>query len=235
MVTVNDATEILKVRRMLGDAGEKVSMMVADELVQSTSATTIFTRYGKIFSVSGVWLSTDPDHAATEYYGDTGAFNVYTRELTLKTSLPGANTWVLVNYTYFRGLPDEVVDELITGAKTYVSSYTNRTYNWTTDTGHDTMTAISAMTYRAAIGCLFYQVAADILQKGWNFKIEEFSIETKTWGGGMPVGDLVIAWQKHVDEHISILGRYWYWAAPSSAYLGRKAHGYRMDREGRIS
>lgn len=233
-MSVNDASEILKVRRMLGDAGEKVSMMIQNELVQSTSALTIFTRYGPIHSVNGVWVSTDPDHEGTDYYG-TGTFNSYTRELTLQTGLPGVNTQVLINYTYFKGLPDEAVDELVTGAKTYVERYTNRTYNWTTDTDHDTVTAISAMTYRAAIGCLLYQVAADILQKGWNFAIEEFRIETKTWGGGMPVGDLVIAWQKHVDEHISILGRYWYYAAPSSRYLGRKAHGYRMDREGNIS
>ena len=233
-MSVNDASEILKVRRMLGDAGEKVSMMVENDLVQSTSASTVFTKYGPVHSVNGVWVSTDPDHEGTNYYG-TGTFNSYTREITLQFSLPSINAWVLINYTYFKGLPDEVVDELITGAKTYVERYTNRAYNWATDTDHDTVTAISAMTYRAAIGCLFYQVAADILQKGWNFRIEEFSIETKTWGGGMPVGDLVIAWQKHVDEHISILGRYWYYAAPSSRYLGRKAHGYRMNDRGEIS
>lgn len=234
MTTVNDASEIMKVRRMLGDAGEKVSMMIQNELVQSTSASTVFTRYGPIFDVSGVWVSVDPDHEGTDYYG-TGSFNSYTREITLQNSLPGVNTLVLINYTYFKGLPDEAVDELITGAKTYVERYTNRTYNWTTDTDHDTVVAISAMLYRTAIGCLLYQVAADILQKGWNFAIEEFRIETKTWGGGMPVGDLLIGWQKHVDEHINILGRYWYYAAPSSSYLGRTAHGYRMDDQGRIS
>jgi len=231
----NTAVEILKVRQMLGDAGELIPVMLQDELRASSDKTTVFTRYGQILSVSGVWLSTDPDHEGTEYYG-TGSFTIYTRKITLQTDLPTVNEDVLINYTYQKGLPDEVVDNQVTYAKAYVQYRTNYTFDWAAATPDvETQAAIAAMIYRAAQGCLMYQYAPDILQKGFNFRIEEFSVESKTWAGSMGIRDLLTLWSKHVDEHIAILGDYGYYAAPSSAHYGRNIHGYYMDRDGKVS
>jgi hypothetical protein len=231
----NTAAEILKVRQMLGDAAELLAVTLESELRTSASTTIVYTRYGQIMNVHGVWLATDPDHVGTEYYG-AGSFNAYTREITLETSLPATNTDVLINYTYHKGLPDGVIDVQITFAKAYISSYTNFSFDWTAASPDvETTVAISAMTYRAAQGCLIYQFAPDVLQKGFNFRIEEFSIESKTWAGGMGIGDLLELWTKHLNDHLAVLGEYGYYSAPSTTSYGRTVHGYKMDNKGDVS
>ena len=50
-------------------------------------------------AIEGVWLTTDPTHAGTNYYTG-GSYNPTTREISLGAALPGAQTQVLVNYTY---------------------------------------------------------------------------------------------------------------------------------------
>ena len=76
MALVNTASELLGVRRMLADAGGMRAITIPNELILSESSTTLFPKYTQIYSVSGVWLATDPNHGSTNYYtGANGAFN----------------------------------------------------------------------------------------------------------------------------------------------------------------
>lgn len=223
---------------MLADAGGMRAITIVNELSVSASATVVFPKYTQIYSVSGVWLSTDPDHLSTNYYtGDNGEFNTYTGVITLHTALPSENVDVLLNYTHFKGLSDEVVDDQITDAKRYIEYRTNVEWDWTLTTTREIQIAWSGAKYRAAEACLMYQFAPDVLQMGFNFSIEEFRVESKTWAGSMGIQDLMMLWNKHVDEQIAQLGEYWAYKATSTAGSteGRRYHAYKMDSEGKVS
>lgn len=237
LVTVNTAAEILSVRRVLGDAGGMRTITRVNELRISESIGVVFPKYTQIFSVSGVWLSTDADHTSTNYYsGENADFNPYTGMITLDPELPAANSDVLVNYTYFKGLSDAVIDDQVTDAKRYIEFRTDTEFAWTLTTDRDIQIALSGMKMRAAQAGLMYQYAPDILQMGFNFSIEEFRVESKTWAGSMGIQDLLALWNKHVDEQIAQLGEYWYFKATSTAgsTKGRQQHGYTMDSEGKV-
>jgi hypothetical protein len=227
---------------MLGDAAEMNTVTIVDELRTSENASMVNTRYKQVKSVTGVWLSTDPDHASTEYYtGANGAFDIYTGEVTLHTPLPGPSMNVLINYTYFKGLPPEVIDEMVTNAKQYVSWYANEDFDFTLATDRVKI-AIAAMTWRAATGALIYMYAPDIMQKGYNWSLAEFKVESKTWAGSMGIQDLLMLWNKETDGYLAMLGKYEYFVIVSTAdarepryrSAGRQYHGYRMDRDGKV-
>jgi len=242
LALVNTDAEILRVRRMLGDAAEMNTITIVNELRTSENASTVNTRYKQIKSVSGVWLSTDPDHSSTEYYAGTGeGFDIYTGEITLHTSLPGPSVNVLINYTYYKGLPEEVVDEMVSNAKQYICWYTNWEFDWTL-TDNRTKIAIAAMTWRAATGSLIYMYAPDIMQKGYNWALGEFKVESKTWAGSMGIQDLLMLWDSEVNKYLAMLGKYEYFVVASSAdqlepyyrSAGRGYHGYRIDEKGDV-
>jgi len=239
----NTAAEILNVRRMLGDAAEMNTITVVNELRTSETASIVNTRYKQIKSVTGVWLATDPDHTGTNYYtGVNEGFDIYTGEITLHTPLPSPSTNVLINYTYYKGLPDEVIDDHINNAKEYVQWYTNEEFDWTDTTSARVKIARAAMTWRAATGALIYMYAPDIMQKGYNWALAEFRVESKTWAGSMGIQDLLALWNEEVNKYLAMLGKYEYFVVASSAdskepyyrSAGRQYHGYRMDDNGDV-
>lgn len=242
--TVNTAAEITRVRLMLGDAAEMKAITIVNELRISESTDLVNAKYGQIKSVSGVWAATDPTHAGTNYYsgGEGGSFNTYTTEITLGTSLPGENTNVLINYTYFKGLSDAVADQHVTNAKAFIEIQTSETFDWV-NAGSDRRDnlAIAAMTYRAAVGALIYQFAPDVLQKGFNWKLAEFSVESKTWAGSMGIRDLMDTMNNEVNIYLSLLGVYQPFDIPATGDWrnkyrtpGRNFHGYKMDVDGDV-
>jgi len=227
---------------MLGDAAEMNTVTIIDELRTSETASLVNTRYKQVKSVTGVWLATDPDHTGTDYYtGVSAAFDIYTGEITLHTSLANPSTNVLINYTYYKGLPPEVIDEMVSNAKLYIQWYTNETFTWT-NTDDRTNIANAAMIWRAATGALIYMYAPDIMQKGYNWSLAEFKVESKTWAGSMGIQDLLMMWTDEVNKYLSMLGKYEYFVVASSAdprepYYrtgGRGYHGYRMDDKGDV-
>lgn len=239
----NTAAEILNVRRMLGDAAEMNTVTIVDELRTSETASLVNSRYKQVKSVTGVWLATDPDHTGTDYYtGAAADFDIYTGEITLHTSLANPSTNVLITYTYYKGLPEEVIDDHINNAKQYIQWYTNQEFDWTDTTDNRTKIAIAAMTWRAATGALIYMYAPDIMQKGYNWSLAEFKVESKTWAGSMGIQDLLMLWNDEVNKYLAMLGRYMDFVVASSAdpreprtrTAGRQYHGYRMDERGDV-
>ena len=226
---------------MLGDAGEQKAVVIVNELRTASDVDKVFANYTQIESVTGIWPTTDPDHEGLNYYTG-GSFDAYTAEITPGTDLPGADVNVLITYTTFKGLPDVVVDQMVTNAKTYVENYTSETFDWTNaDNNSRTNLAIAAMGWRAATGALIYQYAPDILQKGYNFKIAEFSVESKTWAGSMGIRDLLDTWNREVQLYLGMLGRYMEFIIPQTGdwrddyrALGRDHQGYKMDSDGEV-
>lgn len=245
MALENTEDEIMDVRRVLGEAGTSEAVAVVDELNTSTDTTTVFAKNNQIHSVAGVWLATDPDHTGTNFYDETddAEFNPYTSKITLSDALPDDMTDVLISYTFYKGLSDTVIDRMITNAKRYVEHYTGKDIDWTETSDEEVQLAQAAMTYRAATAALIYQYAPDILQKGFNFSIAEFRVESKTWAGGMGLRDLLDTWNQEVNRYLAILGVNMDFYIPctqkssriASRRRGRTYHGYQMDRNGDVS
>lgn len=230
-LSTSTPTEIMLVRKRLGDAGTLIAETIIDEEAIATNADTIFTMYQMLFEVNGVWLRDDTEHTGTNYFSGVDAkFDTYTGQLTLHTSLPSENEEVLISYTYYRGLHDEFIDEFLTEGKLYVRKYTGHDYDWTQafleTPDEETKIAMLAAASLAASRCLEALAASDILQLGFNFRLGDLEIENMVRGGGFQVQAHIDMLKGDVDRWLKILGRSMYFAAGSTKGYGRDAWGY---------
>jgi hypothetical protein len=92
----------LKQRNALLNFKYRDDLKVIDEQNTSTDTThvTLINTAATGITIDGVWLLSDPTHAGTDYYAGGGSYNATTRVVTLHSALPGANTDVLINYSY---------------------------------------------------------------------------------------------------------------------------------------
>ena len=235
-VATSTATEILMVRRKLGDAGVEITETMTDEEAISESTTVVFPVERMLYSVSSVYLASDPTHAGTEYFGTTGTFDTYTGAITLETALPDDNTQVLVSYTMTRGLSDDTIDMLIDEAKLYVEDYTKETFDWSQGVGVDrvTRTAVAlnaAITYATMRG-LEAIATGDIVQLGYEFRFGDLEVNNQVTGG-FHVQAHIDLLKSDVDRMLSILGRKMTFVMRSTKSLGRDAWGYKRSQSGR--
>jgi len=228
-MVINTLAEILSVRNLLSDAGVQMTEVIYNELRRSSLIDTVFVRT-QLHSVTGVYLSTDSGHTGTNYYSGAATFNIYTGELTLDNNLPDPNTRVLCCYTFFKGLTADVIDQHIVFAKGYINDYAGETFDWTDTTTERTQIAKAAMTVKAAMISLAFMIAPEIIQKGYNFRLEELSVESKTWAGSMGLRDMLDMWNKMLQEHLNVLGM-------DLKFEDNIAYdfAYRMDNEGNVT
>jgi hypothetical protein len=224
------------VRDRLGDAGVLITETVIDEEAISTNADTVFPAERLLYEINGVWLSTDTTHAATNYYdGVNGEFDTYTGKIVLNTSLPGDNTSVLLNYTFMRGLPNNVIDQFIVEAKLYVKKYTRKDYIWADGLGADpdeeTQIALLAACSLAAMRCLEAIATGDILQFGYQFRLGDLQVESMT-SGGFHVQAHIDFLKSDVERKLAMLGRSMHFVARTTKRWGRGAHGYKRHTGG---
>ena len=236
-VSTSTSSEILMVRDRLGDAGVLITETVIDEEAISTDIDTVFPAERLIYDINGVWLSSDTTHASTNYY-DGGSFDPYTGQITLNTSLPADNTDVLLNYTFMRGLPDNVIDQFLVEAKLYVKRYTRKDFDWSLGLGADpdeeTQIALLAATSIAAMRCLEAIATGDILQFGYQFRLGDLSVESMT-SGGFHVQAHIDFLKGDVERKLAILGRAMHFVARTTRRWGRDAHGYKRQAGGKRS
>ena len=92
----------MKQRNALLNFKYRDDLTIIDEQNTSTDTThvTLINTAATGITITGVWLLTDPTHAATNYYSGGSSYNATTRVITLASALPGANTSVLINYSY---------------------------------------------------------------------------------------------------------------------------------------
>jgi len=235
-VASSTAAEITMVRDKLGDAGVQITETIIDEEAISESKNVVFPAERMIYSVTSVYLASDPTHAGTEYYGDTGSFDQYTGAITLKTALPDDNTQVLINYTMMRGIPDTVIDWFLDEAKLYVSDYTKETYTWSDGLGIDpdirTRVALLASISYAAMQCLESIATGDIIQLGYEFRFGDLEVNNQVTGG-FHVQAHIDLLKSDIERKLSILGRKMTFVMRSTKALGRGAWGYKRSASGR--
>lgn len=235
-VASSTAAEITMVRDKLGDAGIQVTETITDEEAISESTTVVFPAERMIYSVTSVYLASDPTHASTEYYGATGSFDSYTGAITLETALPGDNTPVLINYTMMRGLPDTVIDWFLDEAKLYIEDYTKQTFTWSDGLGVDpdirTRVALYAAISYAGMRCLESIATGDIVQLGYEFKFGDLEVNNQVTGG-FHVQAHIDLLKDDVNRKLAILGRKMTFVMRSTKQYGRGAWGYKRSSSGR--
>jgi len=225
------ASEIKLVRDKLGDAGNLVAETIIDEEGIASTDTTVFTMYQMIYEVNGVWLKSDTGHTGTNYYvGDNGTFDAHTGMITLHTALPTDNEEVIISYTYFKGLHDDVISQFLTEAKMFIKKYTRKTYDWTLafadPPDEETQIATWAAASLAAKRCLEALASGDILQLGFNFRLGDLEIENMVRGGGFQVQAHIDMLNEDVNRKLSMLGRGMYFSTASTTSYGRDYWGY---------
>lgn len=226
------AAEIKLVRDKLGDAGNLIAETIIDEEAIASNTTTVFTMYHMIYEVNGVWLLTDIGHTGTNYFdGDNGTFDTHTGMITLHTILPSDNENVLISYTYFKGLHDDVITQFLTEAKMFVKKYTRKSYDWTLafadPPDEETQIALWTATALAAKRCLEALAAGDILQLGFNFRLGDLEIENMVRGGGFQVQAHIDMLNEDVNNKLAMLGRGMYFSTSSTKLFGRDHWGYK--------
>ena len=228
------AAEIKLVRDRLGDAGTLIAETIIDEEAIATDTTTVFTMYQMIYEVTGVWLRTDIGHTGTNYYeGANGGFNEHTGLITLHTTLPSDNEEVLISYTYFKGLHDDVISQFLTEAKMFVKRYTRKDYDWTLafadPADEETQVALWAAAALAAKRCLEALAAGDILQLGFNFRLGDLEVENMVRGGGFQVQAHIDMLTNDINAKLAMLGRGMYFSARTTQTYGRDYWGYKRS------
>lgn len=236
MTLDNDLAEIKIVRDKMLDAGTLIAEPIVNEQTISSSVDTVFTMYTMVYEVNGVWLRDDTEHTGTNYYEPDGTYDKYTGMITLGTSLPDPNTEVLISYTYFKGLHDEVIDQFLKESKYFVESYTGKDYDWTQGYGSDpdpeVERALLAAASVAAKRCIQALSSGSILQMGANMRLGDFELESMVRGGGFHVQAMIDLLNEEINQKLAMLGRKMYYNAQSTKSYGRDYWGYKRRGSG---
>jgi len=196
---------IERVRALLGEAGEEKISLIVNEVQTSANNSTVYTDFRRISDVTGVWLASDTSHTGTNYYTG-GGYDSMKGKIYLGTALPSENEDVIITYSFHEGIPDSTIDQLLLDSQkwvigrtdlefTYGSVFTVREYNLE-------MFAIS----RCICMCVLVINGANAAQMGYNFRLEEFEIQTKLWGEGMIAGELFKQYYNMFLSYMSIIG-----------------------------
>jgi len=172
------------IRDLLGDGGELRVNTVPDELLAPATLTTVYVPRQRITSVDGVWLATDTDHSGTNYYTG-GGFDANSGKIWLGTPLTTTGEYVRVSYTWESGVNDDAIWQHLYGARNFTINWTGIEFTFGNCTTYREKGAESMSIAGAIIGCVLTMNGANVAQLGYNFRLDEFEIQSKLWGEGM--------------------------------------------------
>jgi len=199
IVIIEDTSDTGQVRNMLTQAGRMTTQVRPDDLFwvfQGAGAPTVYTDYADIVDVQGIWLADDITHSGTNYVSGS---TVYPKQgkIEVGQSLPQGTEEVLVTYAARDGLSDGEIDININMAKQWMT-----TELWVASldfSGSSTFSVMAKYTLYAlsSYWCILALNNANAIQAGFNYRFEDFEIQTKLWGEGM-IAETLLAnyWQR---------------------------------------
>lgn len=193
-------------RKLLGEAGEEAVLTVSNELRIPSSLTTVYASRRRLRSVEGVWLITDEDHTGTNYFTG-GGFDADSGRIWLGTALATTNAYVYVSYTWESGINDDTIHHHLWSGRVYTVNFTGIDFDYGDAVGNRQQGAEAMSVAVAMIGCILTINGANVAQMGYNFRIDEFEIQTKLWGEGMIAEALFNLYLKEVEKWIMALGK----------------------------
>jgi|GEM_PF-6310462 len=175
--------EINTIRGLLNELGRVQNVVEYDEFTVVASNNKIYLEFQNVIDVVGVWLATDNDKSGTNYYTG-GSVDYNSGVITLGTPL-APNTEVVVTYVRSNGLTDEVIDVQFETAKAFINHVMCHEYEFD-DPQTDLDKFAKKVAYNlAAFYCMLTLNMGNAVQTGFNYKLEEFEVQTKLWGEGM--------------------------------------------------
>jgi len=203
------------IRAELGDAATLTRVVQLEEVGyvvgQVDGTFTVAVRNKNVKQIIGVWLYTDTNFTGTNYYvgsGGTiedpnGSFDAKSGLVTLSdVDVIDTKTKVVTAYEWEEGISDADVDLIYTRAQMQIKAHVNdftisfsggSKYQWAAE-------AVAKFVVLLALN------GSSVIQQGYNFRIEELSIETKAWGEGMIAQFLLTQYAQEVEEAKRLLG-----------------------------
>ena len=193
-------------RELLTEAGELHILKVIDETVNPATLSVLYTSRRRLTGVEGVWLLTDDTHSGTNYYTG-GGFDADSGKIWLGTPLTSLINRVRVSYTWESGITDGAINWHLWASRNYTISYTGIDFSYGAETTTVGLGAEGMSFSRAMIGCILSVNGANVAQMGYNFRIDEFEIQTKLWGEGMIAEALFTQYRMQYEEWKMALGK----------------------------
>lgn len=197
--------DVTAIRKILGEIGRQQHLTEEDEILLVANSDTVYADYQDLIDVIGVYLSSDPTHAGTNYYTG-GSFDYKDGIITLGTTLP-PHTEVIVSYVRKHGLTDAEIDVHYEGAKLFLAyKMVYFDYEWDNPTEDLDKLAIYTAYNVAVYYCIITLNMGNLVMSGFNYRMEEFEIQTKLWGEGMIAQELFGMVRMRVIDLMEVLG-----------------------------
>lgn len=198
-------TMLPQIRHLLDEAGELRVMTVKDEMADPSTALSLYTARKRVKEVYGVWTLSDDEHTGTNYYTG-GGFNTVSGRIWLGTPLVDMNT-VRIDYAWESGIDDDAINWHLTTSKIFVTGYTGIEFDYGKAITDLQKQAEGMALARIIIGCVLTINGANVAQMGYNFRLDEFEIQTKLWGEGMIAEALFAQYSNMYNEWKLAIGK----------------------------
>lgn len=195
-----------EIRDVLGDGGELRLQAIADELVQPASLNVLHATRQRVVDVDGVWAFADEDHSSTNYYTG-GGFDPNSGKIWLGTALASTLTYVRVSYTWESGVSNDAIYKHLHNSRMFVLNYTGISFDYGKTTTNLQGGAEAMAIASAILASILTANGANVVQMGYNFRLDEFEIQTKLWGEGMIAEALFNVYIREVEKWKQALGK----------------------------
>jgi len=175
--------EIKNIRGLLNEIGNLQNTVEYDEYTVVASNDRIYLEFQGVIDVIGVWLASDIDKTGTNYFTG-GSIDDVSGIITLGTSLQ-PNTEVVVTYVRQTGITDDLIALQFDGAKDYINKVMFYEYEFDNPVESLDRFAKYVAYNLTAFYCMLTLNMGNAIQTGFNYKLEEFEMQTKLWGEGM--------------------------------------------------
>lgn len=197
---------IARIRQILDEAGELRRQSIKDELVYPATMFKLFLPRTRILSIEGVYILTDDAHSGTNYYTG-GGFDKSTGVVWLGSTLPSVNAMIRVDYTWESGINDDTILHHLNAARLFTINYTGIEFEFGKATTNVTKGAEAMSLAGTILACVLSVNGANVAQMGYNFRLDEFEIQTKLWGEGMIAEALFNMYIREYDKWRMALGK----------------------------
>lgn len=193
------------IRNMLDEAGELGIRQMKDEIVSPTTTNMVYAPRTRIKDVQGVFLLTDTTHSMVNYYTG-GSFNELNGQIILGSLLPNAITDIRVDYTWESGINESTIYQHVENARKWANMITGESFEYGATTTNEEYATEQLAIAVSIVACVLTINGANVAQYGYNFKIQEFEIQTKLWGEGMIAQALFAEYRALIDRQLQAIG-----------------------------
>lgn len=200
------APNLINTIRLILDKGAELGIRsIPDEIIPPADVKTVYVTRRRVRDILGVWLLSDTSHGLINYYTG-GTFDSVSGEVSLATFLPEAINDVRVAYTWEAGIDDQAIEHHLDTAKIWVEGFSGTEFIYNGAVTSEEKQAERAALSLVMILCILTINGANVAQMGYNFRVQEFEVQTKLWGEGMIAEALFNQYMNDLNRWLRVLG-----------------------------